>query len=364
MTETPSPRQRSTLVLVLVLGGFFAALLVLALSGRYTIVWKTVVIPVLVLAMALSRRLLLFIRDWAVFLSLTSLFDSVRGLIFALISRFDLPVYMSYIIVAEKWLLQGSVAPVILQAHLFQTREVGFLERFLTVVHGSHFLFFLLFGLTVWVIRRSDFYRFAAAMVALMFSGLAIYLLVPTIPPWMASSEFAALPQVVRISAMVYNMALPELYRALDTNPVAAMPSLHAAFPLLCLLVAADLYGRRCWPLVLYNLAVSFAILYLGEHYLLDVLAGWLLAMAVWFFVFRSPAVMRLAQRAVAIQGHSQLVPILVLALLFLMLGHMLGQIKRQLEAPAAPSHPARAYGLNGDHRCAPPWPLARRSLS
>jgi membrane-associated phospholipid phosphatase len=62
-------------------------------------------------------------------------------------------------------------------------------------------------------------------------------------------------------------------------NPVAAMPSLHAGITFL-----VAIYGiwRLRTPLrfllVLYPLAMSTALVYYAEHYVVDVLAGGLLA--------------------------------------------------------------------------------------
>ena len=59
------------------------------------------------------------------------------------------------------------------------------------------------------------------------------------------------------------------------------MPSLHAAFSLL---VAVTLWPRKHkWlrPIVaLYPLAMGFSLVYTGEHYVSDILLGWLYTIA------------------------------------------------------------------------------------
>ena len=59
-------------------------------------------------------------------------------------------------------------------------------------------------------------------------------------------------------------------------NNVAAMPSLHAGYALLATLVLWPLVSRPVRVLLaLYPLAMTFALVYSGEHYVVDCIAGW-----------------------------------------------------------------------------------------
>ena len=66
-------------------------------------------------------------------------------------------------------------------------------------------------------------------------------------------------------------------------NPVAAVPSLHAAYTLL---FAIYLWRVRRWAqplLVAYVAAMAFALVYTAEHYVADILLGWSYTiLAVW----------------------------------------------------------------------------------
>src|ERR1039457_6848947 len=67
-------------------------------------------------------------------------------------------------------------------------------------------------------------------------------------------------------------------------NNIAAMPSLHAAYPMFLLLF----FWRRArtWVralLVSYVLAMAFTLVYTAEHFVIDELAGWCAAIAVYF---------------------------------------------------------------------------------
>ena len=103
------------------------------------------------------------------------------------------------------------------------------------------------------------------------------------------AADLGAIPPLHRIVDEVYGSAAPGLRKTFDTNPVATMPSLHAAFPALVLLVAARHLGARAWPFGVYLALVSLAAVALGEHYLLDVLAGVALAAVAYAVVYRSP---------------------------------------------------------------------------
>jgi len=216
--------KRSLAILVGVIGVYLAAIIVLALLGRYTFVFKVLVVPSLFVVAALTRRLRLFVYDWAIFLGLVALFDTLRGLIFQLTMILERPVFMNYAIDAERLLGFGRLPTAVLQNLLSDPPNLRFLEKFLVVVHGSHFLFFMFFALLVWYLRRDDFDRFQVGMVLVMYAGLLGYFFVPTVPPWMAANQYQAIEPIFHFPALVYNTTLPKLSAVFDTNPIAAMP--------------------------------------------------------------------------------------------------------------------------------------------
>ncbi|TPV93623.1 MAG: phosphatase PAP2 family protein [Myxococcales bacterium FL481] len=279
-------RQRSRLIIFGVVGAYLLLLVGLASVGRFTFVTKTAVVPVVLLAVLATGHVRAFVEQWAVFLSLLVLFDAFRGYIYYSIVALDLDVYMGYVIELERWLLGGHIAPVWVQARWWDPDVETAFDQLLTVVHGSHFLFFLLFSLTVWHARRAAFPDLKLGMLLVMAGGLVGYLLVPTVPPWMAASEFGVLPEITRVYGQVYNTATPTLRQALDTNPIAAMPSLHTAFPAFLTLVAWRLWRWRALPIFPYFALMLFSLVYGGEHYVADELAGIALAGVVYTAVY------------------------------------------------------------------------------
>ncbi len=331
-------------ILLGVVGFYIAVLAAMSLMGRYGFIYKTVIVPLLFLAALASRRGAQFVRDWAIFLSLVVLFDYIRGFIFALITYYELPVYMNYAIDLELLVGGGQIVPVVFQNLLRGSPISPVLDRFFVVVHSSHFLVFLFLGLIVWLLRPDGFNKYKLSMLTLMYLGALAYFFIPTVPPWMASADFGAIAPVDHTAAAIYNASIPTLQKALDVNPIAAMPSLHAAFPTLCCLIAVYHFRRRALPMILYALLIFLAIIYLGEHYLVDVIAGVFLGVAVSGFVYRYLATREGHHGRLAGIGHwlrkpgaptsRALSPVLALSMLIVFLATGVGALTVEIRGP------------------------------
>lgn len=272
-------KTRSTAAIIVIL--FVTALfLILFLSQRVFFVPKILIICLSLLVAAAVGRLTDFLRDWFLFIGFIYLFDSLRGSIFILTCQLDLPVYTLYVIKAEK-LLFGAIPSVVLQDWFLRSPDpsgLTWFEKLITVAHGSHFVAFLVVGLVIWLYKASHFRFYKVSFYLVIFLGLLGYMAVPTVPPWMASNIFSLLPRIFRFNAVIFNMVIPDISSGFDTNPIAAMPSLHAAFPILLGLILWRLYRWRAFPFYLYVFLMLFAIVYTGDHYVVDIIAGGILA--------------------------------------------------------------------------------------
>ena len=276
LREKLSP-QRSPVLLVVV---FLAVLiLILILSKRFFFVPKILIILLVILAVTALGKVRVFVQDWFIFIGFIYLFDSFRGSIYIATCRLGLPVQTQYVIKIEQFLF-GGIPSVMLQ-NLFLRSDpasgFGWLEKLITVAHGSHFVAFIMIGFIIWFYRPRFFRFFKVSFYFTIFLGLLGYFAVPTVAPWMASNVFGLLPRIIRFNAIIYNLVIPDITSGFDTNPIAAMPSLHAAFPFLCALILWRIYRFKAWPFYLYALLMQFAIVYTGDHYVTDVLAGFVL---------------------------------------------------------------------------------------
>jgi membrane-associated phospholipid phosphatase len=140
--------------------------------------------------------------------------------------------------------------------------------------------------LFVYLRRHEWFARFRNTVLLANVLGLLGYVLMPTAPPWMYPGLFT--DGVNHSTGLVNAMA----------NPYAAMPSLHAAD---ALIVGIFLFRacRHRWAKALWALWpawVWFCVMATANHYLLDVLAGILVALIAlktvsWLSTYRKRAI-------------------------------------------------------------------------
>jgi membrane-associated phospholipid phosphatase len=192
-----------------------------------------------------------------------------------------------YVIAIEQLLFFGSVPSVELQRELFTPREVGLIDVLATGVHWSFFLVPHAAFAFVWFRRPELVSRFAGTALLMLYIGLMLFWLVPTVPPWLASRQ-GDLVYAFRVMDFVTDGIETGVYTSLyetlaEPNPVAAVPSIHMAWTFHVLLFARDFAPKLWWPLAGYNLVMAFSLVYLAEHYVFDVLMGVAVAsFAVW----------------------------------------------------------------------------------
>lgn len=248
-----------------------------------------VVMAGLLLCAVLSARGLRFLRDWTPFLLLLLAYVGLTGLVPGLATR----AHIGFPIAADRALFGGQVPTVWLQAHFYQTGHPHWYDYGATLLYPMHFVVPLLLAYVFWHWRPQYFRRFVIAYLLLCYAGFLTYLIYPMAPPWWAY-RYHRLPPVHLILYEVHygRLANPvasaaQFFRA---NPVAAMPSLHAAFPVLVWLVLWRVWPKWGWAVVVYPLAMSWAVVYLGEHYVIDCLAGAGYALAAFGTVWGAPA--------------------------------------------------------------------------
>jgi len=225
-------------------------------------------------------------------------------------------VHIHYPIRADRVLGLGELPSVRLQRTLARggasAADWSALDRVLVWAHWSWFI--VPHGSLAYMLvrHRERFPRAAVLTYAVFDLGASFYWFLPTAPPWYAATLTApdgarTLPvrrMMVEYGELFWGDGWASLYSVFGGNPLAAMPSLHFATSLMAALLLAEA-GPVAGALGFgYTATLGFALVYLGEHYAVDLVGGALLTAAVRRLGPRAgPAIARLGRAIAALEA-------------------------------------------------------------
>ena len=221
--------------------------------------------------------------DWLPYTALLVIYDYTRGMADTLGFHIHLRAPAN----ADLWLFHGTLPTYWLQQHLYVAGSPQWYDGAVTIVYTSHFLATPIIAVVLWMRNRSAWLAFICRSMALSVAGLATYILYPSAPPWYAA-HYGVIEPVVRLSSRGFQvLGVPHAGTLLTSgqatvNDVAAMPSLHAAT---AMIIALYFIPKVPWwgkiPLACYPLAMGFALVYSGEHYVVDLLFGYVYGIVI-----------------------------------------------------------------------------------
>jgi hypothetical protein len=213
-----------------------------------------------------------FVLRFAPFVLLLLAYDSFRSI------ADDLNHNVHYFEMIDfDMLLFGGHLPTGIFQNWWWHGHVQWYDFYFYFLYTIHFVVPLLLAVLLWKFRTKLYWPFVMALVGMSFAAFITYIIFPAAPPWMASDLHYITP-IHRISSDVWAAMgvtnFSEVYDKLSPNPVAAVPSLHSAYPLLFVLFMVKAFGKRMWWFMLYPVSMWIGVVYLGEHYVFDVLFG------------------------------------------------------------------------------------------
>lgn len=239
------------------------------------------------------------LTDWLPFFGALFVYDLLRGVIAD--SVFTPHVFPQ--IRADELLFGGEVPTVWLQERLFDPAAIHWYDLAAWGVYLTHFFAVFLIAAWLWRRARLRFRRFRNMILTLTAAAFVTYLLFPAVPPWLAS-ETGDLGQTQRVVGAVWTelgvSPAAAIWQKGSTfaNEVAAIPSLHTAYPVMILLFFWPTGSARVRGLCLaYALAMSLTLVYTAEHYVADVILGWAYATGAYLAVDRITAAWRARPR-------------------------------------------------------------------
>jgi hypothetical protein len=182
----------------------------------------------------------------------------------------------------------GGLPTVQMQHALYTAGHPHVWDYFAFVTYLTHFVVPIGVAAVLWKVAYDKFRRYVFLFVTLTFITFLTYLFYPAVPPWLASREHTIAPIAKIVDVMWVQVGLKSgaaVFSATSrlANPVAAVPSLHTAYPVLIMLFFWSSAGWKRWLLPLYPLAMSWTLVYTGEHFVFDIALGWIYAFAVYF---------------------------------------------------------------------------------
>jgi hypothetical protein len=235
-------------------------------------------------ALGRTRR---YLVDFVPFALLILLYAECRGLAHVVSPH---PFYRP-----QLWLEQhlfGGVPAAWLQERLWHGSMTWY-DAVAAKLLNLHFVVPPVVAFGLWVRRRALFFRFACSMLMLSFASAVVFFVYPSAPPWAAARvgllDVVKLPPVNDVSSLASTTHAP-------TNPYAAIPSLHAGYAFLVALTLAGLALRSRLPLrrflaglcFLYPIAQAIAVIYTGNHYVVDIVIGCIFATGAYLVTNRA----------------------------------------------------------------------------
>ncbi|HKX72877.1 MAG TPA: phosphatase PAP2 family protein [Candidatus Saccharimonadales bacterium] len=255
---------------------------VIALFSVQRSIWTpdTLFLILLALFVVLGQARTFIIR-FAPFLLLLLTYDSFR----AIADDLNNNVHFWEMIHVDIWMF-GGLPTAVLQDWWWH----GYLQWYdfyFYFLYTIHFLAPVLLAVLFWKLRPNLYWPFVWGLVGLSFAAFVTYVVFPAAPPWMAS-DLGYIEPIHRISSDVwYAMGVTDfskVYSELSPNPVAAVPSLHSAYPMLFALFLVKAFGwRRMGWVYVYPVSMWVGVTYLGEHYVIDAILGALYAVIAYF---------------------------------------------------------------------------------
>jgi membrane-associated phospholipid phosphatase len=234
------------------------------------------------------RRTSRLVIEWSPFIGVLFIYDRLRGYADGLLFHArEVPQ-----IKVEEALFGKPIPTVWLQAHLWHgASDLRWWDYATWFIYLTHFFATLIVAAILWRWAHDRFVRFATMVCVLALAGFVTYVLYPADPPWLAARH-GSIGRANRTIAIVWHHVPIAHFGSLFekgqsyANNVAAMPSLHAGYALLIVLYLWRLVPRWTRPLLaLYAPAMAFSLVYSGEHYVVDCIAGWIYAVGTFAVV-------------------------------------------------------------------------------
>ena len=231
------------------------------------------------------EQVIQMLRDWALMVVIYMAYDYSRGTA----DQWGIGVNYTALRDLDSLITFGREPISGMQRRFYTPNDVKWYDVVGSVIYMTHFVFPVLPLVFLRLRNRASWLHYVRRFSLTLGISVFIFIIFPAAPPWMASRE-GYLPPIQRITGRGWSeLHLKTVSKTLDRgagvlNAVAPMPSLHAGMALL----VALWFFRNCKPWIriaalAFPVAMLTALVYFGEHFIIDGLAGWAVVLLAWF---------------------------------------------------------------------------------
>jgi hypothetical protein len=245
----------------------------------------TIFIVMLVIAVVFGQTRAFLVR-FVPFVALLLTYDSFRGIA----DDLNANVHFMEMIQADRFMFNGALPTAVLQSWWWHG-TLSWYDFYFYFLYTLHFVLPVVVAAIIWKVRDALYWQYMWALVGLSFAAFITYIVFPAAPPWMAT-EMGLIEPIHRISSDIWwAMGITnfsEVYSNLSPNEVAAVPSLHSAYPLLMVMFLFKIFGwRKVWWTAIYPVSMWIGVVYMGEHYVIDAILGAMYAVIAYYISAR-----------------------------------------------------------------------------
>jgi hypothetical protein len=223
---------------------------------------------------AYNKRTWNFLKDWLPFLTVFLSYQLMYGIVGAVAQNLQAgPLNMELI-------MFSGIPSAILQ----QTIRTPILDYMGAFFYSLHFFAPTIFAFILWKLSPKNYWKYIIAFGICTYGALVTYLFYPVAPPWI---EVSGVMRILTVSVDA-DLGIPvykTMYDFLSPNLYAAFPSMHSALPFLISIFAFKVWKLKALPILIFPIGVWFSAVYLGEHYIVDILGAVAYVLVAYFIV-------------------------------------------------------------------------------
>ncbi len=233
-------------------------------------------IPVVVFILHRKGKSQEFLRKWVPFIVILLSYEALAGIVGQMVSDGDI-VHLNTL---DEALFGFNVTGAVQQHFLSPS-----LTTITLFLYSLHFPLIIIASVFLWFAKRSLFNKYALSMVMTSYVSLSVFALMPSAPPWYegVAKNLVAAANTASTSSLSSGSSILAGYLHLtmliESDKFAAFPSLHAAYVVLFCYFMMRYRRVLGWITIPIVFGVLFSTLYLGQHYLIDLIAGTTLAL-------------------------------------------------------------------------------------